>query len=112
MLSPEVTAGKEPADVDDVVLGTADSGLATVLDCTSIASIVTLCRVTVVVSEGGVVMLNVVVVVSDSFLVSIGASIGIIEPVVDVGSSGVVAEESSVLTVTFASCSILERSKP
>ena len=54
---------------------------------------------------------DVVVVMSGTFSVFAISVDGMLEPIVDVGSS-VIPDESSVLTVTFASCSILDKSKP
>lgn len=125
--SSEVTAVKEFTDwVGDVLWTIVVLVTGINVDCSSVAAvgaIVTICNVapatvdgTTVVSApvGGSVVIasvNIVVVMSGTFpafTVFVGS---VVKPIVDVGSS-VIPDESSMLTVTFASCSILDRSKP
>lgn len=125
--SSEVTAVKEFTDwVGDVLWTTVVLVTGVNVDCSSVAAvgaIVTISSVTPATVDGTTVVsapvggsvviasVNIVVVMSGTFpafTVFVGS---VVKPIVDFGSS-VIPDESSMLTVTFACCSILDRSKP
>jgi len=58
-----------------------------------------------------IVPIDVVVVMFGTFPMFAISVESVVNPIVDVGSS-VILDESPILTVTFASCSILDKSKP